>query len=292
MRHIHLLFAVAACTTSDTAEPPSSTHTIETPEFTLAPGEEKTLCYFTTLPTDEPVAVSRYRSSMAPGSHHLIVYTTRTQTQPDGTLGECASGPGQADPMVWAYGAQQPEFTTQFPDGVGVMLAARQPLVVQLHYLNTTDAPIEARATFAVDTLPPDARFEPANAFFTFNTQIDVPPGGTASVSGSCAVPAGAKFFLMSTHSHRFTTRVQVRDGGTMVLETTDWEHPALGAWPAPYQTFASGKLDYRCDYLNMTDQRVTTGDSALTEEMCMAVGYFFPTERPVPCIDSRVISL
>ncbi len=43
---------------------------------------------------------------------------------------------------------------------------------------------------------------------------------------------------------------------------------------------------------MNPTSAAVKTGESAVTDEMCMAVGYFFPAERAVACLDSTVINL
>jgi len=50
-------------------------------------------------------------------------------------------------------------------------------------------------------------------------------------------------------------------------------------SWPhAPaFYAFTSGKLTYQCEYLNPNTYEIKTGDSAATDEMCMAVGYYFP---------------
>ena len=38
--------------------------------------------------------------------------------------------------------------------------------------------------------------------------------------------------------------------------------------------------------------ETVQTGDSAETDEMCMAVGYFFPATGPIFCLNSFVVPL
>jgi hypothetical protein len=35
------------------------------------------------------------------------------------------------------------------------------------------------------------------------------------------------------------------------------------------------------------TTRTITTGDSAQTDEMCMASGYFFPATKPVFCYNT-----
>src|SRR5678815_29155 len=92
-------------------------------------------------------------------------------------------------------------------------------------YYNTTDQPITASVHIDVHTYKPEVTYTPAHAFVTFNNQINVAPGASGSVEGTCDVPPDAQFITMTTHSHQFTTSARVLDGASLVLETTDWEH-------------------------------------------------------------------
>ena len=52
-----------------------------------------------------------------------------------------------------------------------------------------------------------------------------------------------------------------------------------------PFVTFQPGeKIHYACDYQNDLDQVVTTGSSAQTNEMCMAIMYYFPASAGGSC--------
>ena len=126
-------------------------------------------------------------------------------------------------------------------------------------------------------------------ALVSFNTGINIPPQGTQTVSGTCTIPAGAKFFLMSTHTHKFATLAQVRKSsatGQELVRTEDWEHPSVGQWSAPnFLTFAATeRLYYSCTYQNPTNAAVRVGTSAATNEMCMAIGYYFPAANIGRC--------
>src|SRR4026207_70213 len=78
---------------ADASPPPVNGFRIETPELTIAPGDELTYCYYTSLPNDQVAGIKRWSSTMTPGSHHLIVYFTSTANQPDGTVTEeCGLG--------------------------------------------------------------------------------------------------------------------------------------------------------------------------------------------------------
>src|SRR5262245_60692597 len=258
MAGVVVLLSAPACGGDDTVAeetaPPNGTTTppnaiaISTPELVLAAGEEKTYCFFTTLPTKAPIGVQRYRSSMTEGSHHMIVFLLREAAKPDGTFVECSKG-GLAsglDVPVWAYASQEPEGQLEMPDGVGVQLAAGQPLMIQMHYLNASGGELRAHVDVEIDPYEEGVEYVPASVFATFNTEIVVPPGGKAAVEGSCDVPEDANFFVLSTHSHRFTTRAQAHDGESMLIDTTDWEHPGVIQWKQQPYVFQSGKLDYR----------------------------------------------
>lgn len=287
-----VLGALTAC--GDEPAAPHYVQTIETPLVTIAPGEEKFFCYATSLPDGPALGVKRWSSKMTPGSHHLIVFASDEPYAPDGTIEECpglsfVAGAG-GKPPIWAYGAQEPEAAVPSPDGVGIVMQPGQHLIVNLHYLNASAIPITARAQIDIETYGPGEEYIPAAALATYNTQIDIPPKGRQSVEGSCDVPAGSKFFSLSTHSHRYTKHATVRDGDKVLADTTDWEHPAQVNIGAPFLELATGKLTYHCDYDNPTDHAIVTGESAEKNEMCMGIGYFFPATRAGFCINSTVL--
>jgi len=283
-RALLLLPLIAAC--SDGA-PADETFTIQTPSFTLQPGEEKFYCFYTTLPTDEVRGIHAMSSHMTPGSHHMIVFKTATQQQPDGTFAECQNFGMNGDLPVWLYASQDPDQEMTLPDDIAIALAPAQPVLVNMHYINQTDAPLTADVHVELTAFPSGFHYHEAHAYITFNDEIDIAPGATGSVTGTCDVDPAVKFVALTTHSHRYTTSAEVLDGTTQVLETFDWEHATVNRYSEPFLQFASGKLQYRCTYHNTTDQPLTTGESALTNEMCMAVGLYFPASRDTYCLNS-----
>jgi hypothetical protein len=156
-----------------------------------------------------------------------------------------------------------------------------------MHYINTTQQAKQVRVWLNMSYAT--GSYERAGAFVTFNTQISIPPMGTQTVSGDCAVPDGAKFFTMGTHSHKYTTEaLAARANGEMLVHTTDWEHADSRQWPTPFLTFTSGeKLHYQCSYQNPKTTTIVVGDSAEANEMCMAVGYYFPAKTNRFCLNS-----
>ena len=286
MRRTLLLMLPLAAACSG-GEPADETFTIQTPSFTLQPGEEKFYCFYTTLPTTEVRGIHAMASHMTPGSHHMIVFKTETQQQPDGTFVECQNFGMGNDLPVWLYASQDPDQEMTLPEDIAIPLIAQQPVLVNMHYINQTEAPITADVHVDLTAFPATTHYHEAHAYVTFNDQINIAPGATGTVSGTCDVDSDVKFVALTTHSHRYTTSAAVLDGSAQVLETLDWEHATVNRYGDPYLHFSSGKLTYRCSYHNTTDQPLTTGESALTNEMCMAVGLYFPASRDHYCLNS-----
>src|SRR5690349_18025846 len=138
MRTVHSLslavLLLSACDDAGTGAPdaaiadPAASFNLVTADVVIAPGDERTHCYYTSLPIDRTVGVERWSSIMTPGSHHMIMYALpSTTTIPDGTLVEDCSVLGEASAAnipVWVYSAQTPEAEFAMPEGVGMTLEA------------------------------------------------------------------------------------------------------------------------------------------------------------------------
>ena len=108
----------------------------------------------------------------------------------------------------------------------------------------------------------------------------------------NCAVPAGARFWWFSTHTHKQATNAAVRNGESVIVSTTDWESPSIATFAAPafYQFGGAERLTYECTYDNTgsnSNRTITSGDSYATDENCVAIAYFFPAERPLFCFNN-----
>lgn len=280
------------------APPPVPTNGIQlqSPEFDLAPGEETFKCWYTSIPTQAEVAAVRFSSKMSPGSHHFIVYTTDKPQRPDGTFEDCqgTGGSSPTDAPVWLYSAQDPEHQLVMPSGVAMPLKATQPLLFNMHYINTGKTAFKVRVWLNLEYAT--GSYQRAGAFVTYNTQISMRPGASQTVSGNCSAPDGAKFFTMSTHSHKYTTtafaaRFLNGQMGERLVHTTDWEHAQIKDWGEPFMTLQPGEqIHYECSYINTSGYQLTVGESADKNEMCMAVGYYFPATGTRFCLNSLSI--
>jgi len=173
---------------------------------------------------------------------------------------------------------------------VAMPLGSRQRVNFDMHYINTTQQAIHAFVTLNV--VLAQGNFQKAASLISFNTSIAIPANGMQTVGGDCTPGAGAKFFYMLTHTHRrglLATITRVLANGQMgeeLVRSPDWEIPQEKKYLTdPYLTFMPGeKFHYQCQYMNDLSQVVTAGPSAQTNEMCMAITYYFPSTATGSC--------
>jgi hypothetical protein len=294
---------------------------IETPDYNASdpnasnlivqPGQEIFLCYSVTLPNTSEVDIGGFQSWMSPGSsHHFIVYQQggtgpfAGTAQPSGTVSTCRFAGG-----TWIYATSTPGVVVgmNMPDGVGLPFAAATNIVLNMHFINPGTSTLYPKVKLNI-LLATNVQYKAAS-MVSFNVGINVPPAtasgpGTQTVSGTCkGLPAGTKFFTMSTHTHKHATAAVIDfvSGGASqeIVHTgpsptypavqqqgtgTDWEHPGVALWNAPdYLTVNDGdSFTYSCTYENQDPTTaVRVGETAASNEMCMAVGYYFPAATP-----------
>lgn len=265
--------------------------------FSVAPNQEIFPNYCVTVPKD--VEVGGFQSFMSPGSsHHFILYKGGTVAAGTPPSTSCSLGAN-----AWIYASSTPGqvVTQNNPANVGLDIPANTQLILNMHFINagsTTAYPqIKLNLIYAKNVM------YQAGTLVSFNAQIDVPAAtsagpGTQTVNGTCTAPVGAKFYQMSTHTHKHATAAWVdyiHNGASQEIVHTgtassypadqemgsglDWEHPGVGLWTTPnFLTVQQGdSFTYHCSYSNTSSMAVTVGETAAYNEMCMAVGYYFP---------------
>jgi hypothetical protein len=280
----------------------------------VQPNQEIFLCYYITLPNKTELDVGQFQSWMSPGSsHHFIVYEEKggsvlnATPQPSGSIQSCGVASGN-----WVYATSTPGaiVSSTMPAGVGLPFAAGEQIVLNMHFINTGSTALYPKVKLNILTAK-NVQYK-AGALVSFNTSINVPAAtpsgpGKQTVNGTCTVTAGSKIFSMSTHTHKHATAALVNfvSGGvsqeivhTGITATypaeqrngtgTDWEHPGVSLWKGPdFLTANSGdSFTYSCSYENTASSAVTVGETAASNEMCMAVGYYYPAGT-VSCQDT-----
>lgn len=284
-----------------TLPPPAQGFQIKSPEIEIDPGQNVPYCYFFRTPNDVPLAIKRFSSSMRDVNRQLIVFTTTTQAglpvdvAPPGTVStiDCnVIGSFNAIPH-WLYEttAKNGELALPDDDGAGHPLALEIPPnssgFLLMHHHNTTAQPQKGQVTVNFEALDSPV-YTRTETFMSTSGLIAVPPYTSNKVeSRTCDVPAGAKFWSLTTHTHKFAKRASVQENTDVLVDTTDWTNPDAATWPAPpFFSFATNRMTTACTYDNPNGYTLRTGGSYQSEEQCVAVGYFFPATKPLMCRD------
>lgn len=263
--------------TSDPPPPPkqepggSTVLTLVTEDFEVAPGEETYRCQGFGNPFGRDVAIIESRSSMPSGSHHMFVFQGNFETTGLERCGGLEFGPS-------VHSSQRSEELMTYPEGVGRFLGARDSLRIQVHYLNTTSEPIHAYVATTLRAVELEQVDSLASHVFINTINISVPPQSSGQASTSCSIPYDANLLSASSHMHQFGVYFQARDAqGQLVYETNEWAEPEPWRFEPSLFLAAGNRIDIRCDYENTTNEALSFGESAKTNEMCILSGFYYP---------------
>jgi hypothetical protein len=258
----------------------------------VAAGMEETVCIITPLTNAADMWVTDMHSTLAQGSHHLIIYTTTESENltPTPCMPFQGIAFGVAKPMV-IITKDRADWT--FPQGVGLLLKAHQMVRVEAHYINVTQSALQGMGTVDIHGMPVAGAppMQQADSLFWGTMNIDIPPNGTFSTGPQFqAGTASTHLISITTHQHRLGTGIQVwesaqsGDMGTQIADDTDWTNPSWKLLAPQYDFNGTNGLTYQCAWTNTTTQTVTFGESAL-DEMCFIGGFYYPSQGFQLCL-------
>ena len=281
------LLALAGCASSgNSGSSPEFQHDLVlSMALTVPPHQELHTCQLATLPNTTDVDAISFSHEYSLGSHHFLVIQTDLDTIPADLSGQYDCTFGNEPIMQHArgvvYGAQTPSGHFPLPTGVGYHFKAGQVVILQAHYLNTTAQPINATLHFGIDVGNPAEIQQQAGYLFFYDPLIYLPAHGSAASGISCNVPSDMNIISASTHYHQRGTGMRVwLDGGGMpaaqpFYQTHDWQHSA--DFHGPLDVPAGSRLRFQCDYENGDPTDVFEGPNAMTSEMCVFGGLYYP---------------
>jgi len=272
--------------------------------FEVAGGQAISLCYYFRTATATSIGIGRFSSRLGPAIHNIVAYATVDSTtklpvdlQPPGTLASTNCGFGASPGTAITrriYSAHETVEQLRMPDddGAGLPLALELPAnaagFIEIYALNASEDPVGTSVQLTANGRASAQAYTKTATYMTYAGSLSIPPFGSATVTNACAVPDPAKFWWFSTHTHLRANSATLRNGATPLLITSDWEAPTIATYAAPsfYQFGAGEKLTYECSFTNNLGSMVKAGDSYLSDENCVAVGYYFPGDGGL-CYDS-----
>lgn len=309
-----LLVAAAACGTQaddvaddDEGPPPViGTYKLSLGPITVAPGDEATRCVNLRLSNTGPIKVHQMRNLLSNGSHHLIVYKDDMNTTERATPYDCQPFTGALN----LSGMVAPVMITQkaddsltLPNRVAYTFASNQMIRIEMHYINSSDTPLEVSATSEFYAVPESAIDHEANILFIGTPDINIPAGATKDVQAYFNPTraqldlSGAKFFAITGHTHKYGKSVTVSTSDASAGERTSVYAPSQFDWSEPETTVHKPEFtmpaglqsgfDIKCSYHNTSSQTVGFGESA-NDEMCFFWAYYYPSKGSHVCVHTN----
>jgi hypothetical protein len=284
--------------------------------FLLDGGGEDEFCLYVNTPNPTTKYFHTYNGRLRPSSHHLIVTMPEAHHETETVPWHC--GPRIRD--RWLFGSQDPQIdvghdegmlTPEDPDfGLAHDVPAEQTLLIDLHYVNTTQDTILREAWAVLRYMPEEDVRVHSDLIAFYQIRIDVPPLAAATTDRiHCTVPKDSDgreqevyVALATAHAHERLTRFSLwhdRLDGTseLIYRTLDWAEPGNAVYrdavqnpPLPlgpgqlwggksgYVKVVPGEtLSFECDYQNNLDQTVSFGETS-RDEMCNVFGHYFPS--------------
>jgi hypothetical protein len=287
------------------------------PAWVLSPGKETVECYHLKSPNTELRYYFKQKYRMRPGSHHMILLQSSNLDQPEGWT-PCDTS------FIGAIGGTQ-HTSEDFPPGdrvaeedVGLArpIEAGQPLDIQLHFFNATDAPI-LRETWVNFYYKDESEVtEPLGPIGGF-ASVNVAPHTSTVTGGTCAADyavtadatSAVRVVSLFGHAHwhnkRFVVYRHATDGSESVVydsydgaEAPTYVYNSVIQNPVPNpEANRSGaesgvlllerdeSLRFECDITNDLNVSLVSTNEAFTGEMCILfgtmVGTGFPCFKP-----------
>jgi hypothetical protein len=259
--------AGSASSSGDGGDP--NTVTLGSDTYTLQPGDEKFYCYTMTLPKD--VVVTGFTPSYGQATHH-IVFAQTLALEPDG-FSEC----DVFFKTTWAPLFVGGVGTTplELPAGSGMALTSGTQILLQLHILNASAAPVTGSTSITMQlAADPTAPYTPAGIYGLDDETINIPAGAVGfQQSMPCTIDKPLNVFAYFGHMHRLGTQISVtRNGQPLIGE--NWDFDVQPTTATTLTLNPNDQLELTCTYSNTTTNAVTFGEST-KNEMCVFVFYY-----------------
>lgn len=267
---------------------PTASLTIKVPQ--VQPGAEDTQCVQIRLSNTESVDIVTLHNKLSAGSHHFIVTALNDAAAPEQSLTRCQGFGGAVTGAPLAI-TQAHDDHVQLPEGLGYRLNPSHVIHLEMHYINTSDKPLDISATTDMFAAAKGAQLQPAAVMLIGTADIAVPPHSTMETGPKfLQLPAGmegTKFFAITGHTHAYGTNVTVRLASAFQEPLMDLYTPAHFDWEAPESKPLTphvsvpdgGGFLLNCAWNNTSDSELKWGESAL-QEMCFFWGYYYPRKE------------
>jgi hypothetical protein len=198
---------------------------------------------------------------------------------------DCDDGAWQTHDRGSYYEAQEPQARRDLPVGVAHKFLPGEVVILQAHYVNTTDADLDAHVQLTLHTIDPARVVHEAGSIIFSDLNIMILPHSRARVSMTCTLPQDMYPVLLWSHMHKrgvnFVAESDDPDAASVLgplYAESNWSEPVPREFPDPAVVLSKGShITFTCDYENDSDRMLKFGNSAETNEMCILHGMYWP---------------
>jgi len=279
--------------------------------FDVLPNTEREFLYYVPSESND-YYVNRVQMSVAPGTHHFIVYKFSDNyfgSMPNiyeyrdihyPYIDETPLNPEWLQNIItlqehiFIFGTQWPAWDYSFPEGVALKISTDFGLDLNPHYFNFTDEIIQGEIYLNLHaTLPHDVVHE-AGILQLGENNITLPPhqetileeifSTNQILNGININPpdnvSELKIFQLFSHAHQLMTRFDIlilhQNGQEELIYTAlDYEHPPILELDPPLTIIQGQSIVSRATYYNNTDNYVNFGLLS-TDEMMIVFGLVY----------------
>lgn len=255
---------------------------IVAPEATIEPGSEKMYC--STLQYDgEDIAFTKVETLQGKFGHHAVLLAQKANDNtPAGTTYDCTKMTS-FEPYAIPLDA--------VPAGYGTSLPAGKRLIIQFHYVNSSEQPLLVRDVIRLTKMKVADVQHWTSVYATNEVGFEIPPRAQGvKKTFDCALPQDVELIAFGGHMHEFGSAFKAELGpanGTMT------ELYSVGMWKADYRDSppinlyqnapmhltAGTVLRTTCEWNNTSDKTLKFPD-----EMCATFGFVAGVKDPIVC--------
>lgn len=298
-----LLTALAACS-SDKANPPANTpdaaeddgHPVgfnppPPPEngvqllglpFIVQPGEDVFMCVYLSEQLSEDLNMQALSAYQMPGGHHIILSSVVDGFEPSSPVHKCDESEMTNHRLV-GVASNNAAFRIEAPDGVAFQAPGGKRFVIQSHYINATDEPIEVMD--AVNLIRSEGEITELAGMMVMNDlSFELLPGQSTVREMNCTITQPSSVFMLTGHTHEWgqTFSLGLTPAGSseeeMLFDIAVGQgfrdEPPLRTFDQEnlLQLMPGDKLRMQCKWFNDKP-----GPIYFPEEMCSAPMFYYP---------------
>jgi hypothetical protein len=258
----------------------------------IEPGGDAIKCQYVLTPFDRDMDVLDIQGYQSKGGHHSIAYAVKGGA-PVGTSRDCNAVDNTSIGGFLGGIGGEAGGKAQLPEGVVFRLPKGSTVMLNTHFLNTTEETIDGHTVLDVKFSEVDPTRRVASIFVNFTQNFTVQPARETTVDASCTVRHDLSFLSFTNHMHSHgasaVTSLQSSGNTVTVHEDPTWTsdmqfNPVFTNYSldAPLTVKAGDVLTTHCDWKNSTASAFRFPD-----EMCVGFGFFLSDGSSSPtCVE------